>query len=244
MGISIRAYAKLRGVSDKAVRKAIETGRIKAAQLPDKSIDPQLADELWERNTDAVQRRGKEAARAAETQKNFQARRADPGPQSGSAPVDTGSAPETADPQPVVDEKTNRSAVDNVVQLRLADHLKANRDKSAGRPSWGAGGDGGETDSPEMVELNAEEKAEKIRKLRLANDKEERRLIDREAALAHVFAVFKGSTEAWERWPDRIGNELADKWGVSDVHGFLLHLKDLVRDELNEQAGTKDAFKL
>lgn len=237
MGISIRAYAKLRGVSDKAVRKAIETGRIKAAQLPDKSIDPVLADELWERNTDAVQRRGKEAARAAETQRKFAETRADPGPQSGSAPTSQG-------PHPKPKPETNRSAPDNVVKLRLAEHTKTNRDKNAGRPSWGAGGDGVESDSPEMVELNAEEKAEKIRKLRLANDKEERSLIDRAAALANVFAVFKGSTEAWERWPDRIGNELADKWGIEDVHGFLLDLKDKVRDELNEQAGTKDAFQL
>jgi len=85
-GISIRAYAKRRGVSDKAVRKAIETGSIKAAQLPDKSIDLDLADDLWERNTDAVQRRGKEAVRAAETQKKFAEKGANPGQQSGSAP--------------------------------------------------------------------------------------------------------------------------------------------------------------
>ena len=95
-----------------------------------------------------------------------------------------------------------------------------------------------------MIELNVREKAEKIRKLELANDEKERRLINREAALANVFAVFKGSTEAWERWPDRIGAEFADRFGVSDVHGFLLALKDYVRDELNEQSGTKEALRL
>lgn len=236
-GLSIRAYAKRRGVSDKAVRNAIADGRIKAAQLPDKSIDPDLADDLWERNTDAVQRRGKEAVRAAETQKKFAEKGADPGPQSGSAPASSGSAPEPADPAP----RDDRSAPGNVVQLRLAAHAKANRERASGRPSYGADDDG---DSPEMVELNVREKAEKIRKLELANDEKERRLINREAALANVFAVFKGSTEAWERWPDRIGAEFADRFGVVDVHGFLLALKDYVRDELNEQAGTKEALRL
>lgn len=229
-GISIRAYAKRRGVSDKAVRKAIETGRIKAAQLLDKTIDPDLADDLWERNTDAVQRRGKEAARAAETQKKFAEKGADPGPQSGSAP-------EPADPAP----RDDRSAPGNVVQLRLAAHTKANRERASGRPSYGADDDG---DSPEMVELNAEEKAEKIRKLRIANDRSEGQLVMRAPVIAHVVASHKARTEAWERWPDKVGPEGADKFEISDVHGFLIWLRDAVRDELNEQAGTSDADRL
>ena len=236
-GISIRAYAKRRGVSDKAVRKAIETGRIKAAQLPDKSIDPDLADDLWERNTDAVQRRGKEAVRAAETQRKFAEKGADPGPQSGSAPASSRSAPEPADPA----TESAGSAPGNVVQLRLAAHTKSNRDRASGRPSYGADDDG---DSPEMVELNAEEKAEKIRKLRIANDRAEGHLIVRLPVIAHVVASHKARTEAWERWPDKVGPEGADRFGIKDVHGFLLWLRDGVRDELNEQAGTSDADRL
>ncbi|MBF0615138.1 MAG: hypothetical protein HQL92_08290 [Magnetococcales bacterium] len=50
MGVSIRAYAKLRGVSDAAVRKAIKTGRISVEQ--DGSINPAQADTAWEKNTD------------------------------------------------------------------------------------------------------------------------------------------------------------------------------------------------
>lgn len=45
MGISCRAYAKLRGVSDTAVRKAIDDGRI--TKLPDGTIDPETANQQW-----------------------------------------------------------------------------------------------------------------------------------------------------------------------------------------------------
>ncbi|MFN1161358.1 elements of external origin [Pseudomonas aeruginosa] len=49
MGLSIRAYARHRGVSHVAVKKAIDTGRITA--LPDGTIDPDAADTQWARNT-------------------------------------------------------------------------------------------------------------------------------------------------------------------------------------------------
>ena len=49
MGLSIRAYARHRGVSHVAVKKAIDTGRITA--LPDGTIDPDAADAQWARNT-------------------------------------------------------------------------------------------------------------------------------------------------------------------------------------------------
>lgn len=49
LGISIRAYAKHKGVSHTAVQKAIETGRIKT--LSDGSIDEDEADSDWESNT-------------------------------------------------------------------------------------------------------------------------------------------------------------------------------------------------
>ena len=55
MGISIRAYSRLRGVSDTAVRKAIKSGRI--AKEPDGTIDPAKADIGWERNSDPAQQR-------------------------------------------------------------------------------------------------------------------------------------------------------------------------------------------
>lgn len=54
MGLSIRAYARHRGVADNAVRKAIRTGRI----VPEKdgSIDVAKADAAWEANTDPTKR--------------------------------------------------------------------------------------------------------------------------------------------------------------------------------------------
>jgi len=49
MGISIRAYARHRGVSHVAVKKAIDTGRI--SPLSDGTIDPETADREWAQNT-------------------------------------------------------------------------------------------------------------------------------------------------------------------------------------------------
>ncbi|CAI8819311.1 elements of external origin [Methylococcus capsulatus] len=50
MGLSIRAYARHRGVTDTAVHKAIRTGRI--TPEADGSIDPDKADREWARNSD------------------------------------------------------------------------------------------------------------------------------------------------------------------------------------------------
>lgn len=55
MGVSLRAYARHRGVSDTAVRKAIKAGRI--TPEPDGSIDVARADAEWGRNTDRAQQR-------------------------------------------------------------------------------------------------------------------------------------------------------------------------------------------
>ena len=53
--LSIRAYSRHRGVSDTAVRKAIQSGRISLDS--DGRIDPQRADAQWSVNTDAAQQR-------------------------------------------------------------------------------------------------------------------------------------------------------------------------------------------
>ena len=49
MGLSIRAYARHRGVSHVAVKKAIDTGRISLGT--DGSLDPAQADREWAQNT-------------------------------------------------------------------------------------------------------------------------------------------------------------------------------------------------
>lgn len=51
MGISIRAYARHRGVTDTAVHKAIRAGRI--TPEADGTIDAMRADQEWTRNSDA-----------------------------------------------------------------------------------------------------------------------------------------------------------------------------------------------
>lgn len=50
--VSRRAYARMRGVSEKAVRKAIDAGKI---PLVDGMIDPVVADASWSRNRDGGQ---------------------------------------------------------------------------------------------------------------------------------------------------------------------------------------------
>lgn len=60
MGLSIRAYARQRGVSHVAVKKAIDTGRI--SQLPDGTIDPAVADAQWAANTTPTRRSVSEPA--------------------------------------------------------------------------------------------------------------------------------------------------------------------------------------
>ncbi|MEF8736797.1 MAG: elements of external origin [Candidatus Accumulibacter necessarius] len=62
MGLSIRAYARHRGVSDTAVHKAIRAGRI--TPEVDGTIDPERADRDWAKNSDTP-REG--TARRAET---------------------------------------------------------------------------------------------------------------------------------------------------------------------------------
>ena len=52
MGLSIRAYARHRGVSHVAVKKAIDTGRI--TPQADGTIEPNRADLEWAQNTVAA----------------------------------------------------------------------------------------------------------------------------------------------------------------------------------------------
>ena len=54
MGISIRAYARHRGVTDTAVHKAIRTGRV--TPEANGTIDADRADLEWARNTDSPKR--------------------------------------------------------------------------------------------------------------------------------------------------------------------------------------------
>ena len=54
MGLSIRGYAKHRGVTEGAVRYALKSGRITRGS--DGKIDPIKADSSWEDNTNHAKR--------------------------------------------------------------------------------------------------------------------------------------------------------------------------------------------
>lgn len=62
MGLSRRKYAAHRGVSEKAVRKAIAAGRITVEA--DNTIDPAKADKQWDAQTDPAMQRGRSAGTA------------------------------------------------------------------------------------------------------------------------------------------------------------------------------------
>jgi hypothetical protein len=63
LGLSIRAYARHRGVSHVAVQKAIRAGRIPVE--PDGTVDPAKADVAWKRATDPGRTRKSGTAKPA-----------------------------------------------------------------------------------------------------------------------------------------------------------------------------------
>jgi hypothetical protein len=71
--ISPDEYAEQRGVTGRAVRKAIADGRIvKGAVQAGKrrwQIDPEIADQEWQRNTSPAKQRGQAAERARELER-------------------------------------------------------------------------------------------------------------------------------------------------------------------------------
>ncbi|HYA16803.1 MAG TPA: hypothetical protein VEF06_05025 [Bryobacteraceae bacterium] len=64
MGVSLRAYARMRGCSLTAVQKAISSKRI--TPLPDGTIDPERANQDWAKNTFAGQTIHKASAPASD----------------------------------------------------------------------------------------------------------------------------------------------------------------------------------
>ncbi|WP_052340947.1 hypothetical protein [Salinarimonas rosea] len=207
MGLSIRAYAKRRGVSDKAVRKARDSGRIAAAFLDDGTIDPAVADELWERNTNPDMRRGVERERGEEAVR-ARLEGADVG---ADRPADA------------------RSALDAHVATRRAVAEPART-----------------TTAQTQVDLAAEERREKIRRIRLANDEKEGKLVDKAGAYAHFFAAMKAVGDAWQDWPGRVGplmavdlQELARAGRLDSFHVGQI-LDRYVREHLEELGGKKE----
>ena len=91
MGLSIRAYARHRGVSHVAVKKAIDTGRI--TPLPNGTIDPDRADTQWAQNTLQTRKTaasGKDAAPHARTERAATATPPSETPEVSVPPMSTG----------------------------------------------------------------------------------------------------------------------------------------------------------
>ena len=68
MGISIRAYARHRGVTDTAVHKAIRAGRV--TPEADGTIDADRADREWARNTDTPKKGTQQRAESVAVREN------------------------------------------------------------------------------------------------------------------------------------------------------------------------------
>ena len=87
MGLSIRAYARHRGVSHVAVKKAIDTGRI--SQETDGTIDQDRADREWEQNT-ASPRKPSAASKVAVAPKTPRSVAQEPAAESPTPTLSTG----------------------------------------------------------------------------------------------------------------------------------------------------------
>jgi len=168
MGLSIRAYARHRGVSDTAVHKAIRAGRITPES--DGSLDPQRADQQW----------------------------------------------------------ANHSVKPNTGTSRRAETITLKA--TTGEPVAPALPTGGGTSLLQARTVNEVVKAQ-TNKVRLAQLKGE--LIDRSAAIAHVFTLARAERDAWLNWPARICAQLAAKFDV-DAHALHVALDTAVREHLQE----------
>jgi hypothetical protein len=128
MGISIRAYARLRGVSDTSVHKAIKTGRI--TPEADGSIDVDRANQQWSDNTDQSQQRKpstkptrKESAVAVAVAQPAQTQNAQAPPQQ---PINHTPRPQPSEPEPAL----GVSGSATFVQARTANEvIKAQTNK-------------------------------------------------------------------------------------------------------------------
>jgi hypothetical protein len=78
MGLSRRAYAKHRGITENAVRKAIASGRIEIE--PDGTIDPVKADVAWAKRTDPAQQRTRTTKRSPKSEAQIGAQTEAPPP--------------------------------------------------------------------------------------------------------------------------------------------------------------------
>lgn len=119
--LTVSAYARRRGCNEKAVRKAIDGGRITAIERDGKRlIDPEVADIQWERNTRPRVRPG-DAAGAA------------PAPDAVATPADAADAAPTEPPAPVQPQLDDYQVNRRRIAAAEAEEAELRAARAAGR---------------------------------------------------------------------------------------------------------------
>lgn len=192
MGLSRRAYAEHRGVSESAVRKALQAGRISLE--PDGTIDPAKADKQWGANSDPAQPK-----KAGGKKKKAAAQKAVPRAAVEAIKETLGSEPGEADAEP-----PGAAPQGDMTFLRAR---TANEVMKA------------QTAKVRLQKLNGE-------------------LIDRQKAVAKVFAMARQERDAWLNWPARVAALMAAELGVPPQK-METALDKFVREHLEELGEVK-----
>lgn len=209
MGVSRREYARLRGVSESAVRKAIATGRITLE--PDGSIDPERADRQWEQRTDPMQQRGRHAKVAAVP--------------AGARPVAAGEERIEARSQ-AIEERL--AALEDTAR-RLDDG------GGGGQQSAAAGVPGVEGGEVSLLKVRVGNEMVKLQRAKLALERARGRVIDRARTLELVFSLARQERDAWIGWPARVAANMAAELAV-EPHRLEVTLDRYLREHLSQLA--------
>lgn len=217
MGVSRREYARRRGVSESAVRKAILYGRITLE--PDGSIDPERADREWDERTDPMQQRGS-SARTFASANSARAARADALEKRATAleaQVAAFGAPETAATLAATEQRS----------LFRAEAAASDRADAEPVRSQGTGAT--------IHQLKQAELAVKVQRLRAQYRKESEELVSRDNAVSLFFSLFRRERDAWLTWPARVAANMAAELGI-EPHLMEDVLDRYVREHFAELA--------
>ena len=189
MGLSRRAYAKHRGVSEKAVRKAIETGRILVE--PDGSIDVLKADQAWEHNTDPARKKAaKQGADPVRTSGEG------PHPRRSAPPAQSAEAPGAAEPGSPPDIHDAREAVTLIRRVLLEEGRTVDMEKSIS-----------------FDDVRVADGIMKIRRAAIELQKDNRELLPRAQVVGHIEEAFANFRKELLGLPPRVGAQMAAEIG-------------------------------
>ena len=193
MGVSRRKFASMRGVSEAAVRAAINSGRISVEA--DGTIDPDKAMAQWDSQTDPSKQRGPlaNAMRAQEQQRT-----------------------RAASMKPVTQD-----VVDAVRELAIETGQDPGPNPASGELTFARA---------KLADL-----AMKIKRAKLAYEKDQNKLVDRARATSDVFDLARRERDAWLNWPPRVAANMAADLGV-DPHALEQALDRYLRAHLADMA--------